>query len=382
MSKLRPVIHFWSSTEYGGFLQGLVRALNEGGDYRVSQRFLISEESYRRRRTAAGRIWLRFQQYIGYPLYLCWSLLKPGKADIVVVSSNTFYAPLLASFLHPQVIHLVYDLFPEALVMSGKIGSQSLLAGLIRRTTAATATRVKMNVLLGRRLEGYVCSTHEAAAPTCVIPVGADANLFGEPISQGDRVVKVLYCGNFGNLHDLVTFKGAMSKLSDEKTHPREVHWFFHCSGPKYGQLKEMSDRLDEHTNCTVYAGLPQQEWVRTMSDSHIALVTMVPGAEKVVMPSKTYSAMCAGQAILAIAPEESDLVDLIKEHDCGWWVEPGDVEGLVELVRKLPDMGDEVLRKRSNAHAAGHKFYSQEALAKQWMELFESLMQGPANDS
>jgi len=39
----------------------------------------------------------------------------------------------------------------------------------------------------------------------------------------------------------------------------------------------------------------------------------MAPGAEQVVMPSKTYSAMMAGQAVLAIAPEESDLVDLIK---------------------------------------------------------------------
>jgi len=29
----------------------------------------------------------------------------------------------------------------------------------------------------------------------------------------------------------------------------------------------------------------------------------MTPGAEQVVMPSKTYSAMMAGQAVLAIAP-------------------------------------------------------------------------------
>jgi len=35
-------------------------------------------------------------------------------------------------------------------------------------------------------------------------------------------------------------------------------------------------------------------------------------------MPSKTYSAMMAGQAVLAIAPEDSDLVDLVKVADCG----------------------------------------------------------------
>jgi hypothetical protein len=50
-------------------------------------------------------------------------------------------------------------------------------------------------------------------------------------------------------------------------------------------------------------------------------------------MPSKTYSAMMAGQAILAIAPEDSDLVDLIKAADCGWFVEPGDVAGLAAVI-------------------------------------------------
>jgi len=50
----------------------------------------------------------------------------------------------------------------------------------------------------------------------------------------------------------------------------------------------------------------------------------MTPGAEQVVMPSKTYSAMMVGQAILAIALVESDLVDLIKTAGCGWCVEPG----------------------------------------------------------
>ena len=45
------------------------------------------------------------------------------------------------------------------------------------------------------------------------------------------------------------------------------------------------------------------------MQSSQIALVTMSEGSQEVA-PSKTYSAMMAGQAILAVAPEDSDLVD------------------------------------------------------------------------
>ena len=72
------------------------------------------------------------------------------------------------------------------------------------------------------------------------------------------------------------------------------------------------------------------------MESADVALVTMVPGSETVVMPSKTYSAMMAGQAILAIAPEDSDLVDLIKAAECGWWVAPGAVAGLAAALDQI----------------------------------------------
>jgi len=90
----------------------------------------------------------------------------------------------------------------------------------------------------------------------------------------------------------------------------------------------------------------------------------MAPGAEQVeqvVMPSKTYSAMMAGQAVLAIAPGESDLVDLIKTAGCGWCVEPGDVDGLavaVEAIRSdtegLPGKARECLPLCTSALRAG----------------------------
>ena len=83
------------------------------------------------------------------------------------------------------------------------------------------------------------------------------------------------------------------------------------------------------------------------MQSSQIALVTMSEGSQEVVMPSKTYSAMMAGQAILAVAPEDSDLVDLIKASDCGWWVSPGDVNGFQECLVEIQSNQNLLLEKR-----------------------------------
>ena len=76
---------------------------------------------------------------------------------------------------------------------------------------------------------------------------------------------------------------------------------------------------------------------------------------------------MMAGQAILAIAPEDSDLVDLIKAADCGWWVEPGDVEGLARLLEAMSADPALLLAKRERAYCYAHAHFGQDALAKAW---------------
>ena len=109
-----PHITFWSSTELGAFMYDLC---DELGD--ANHRFFVSKTCYANADTGFAHLWLRVQQYVVYPVYLCGSLLFGKKADVVVVCTNTFYAPWLASFFHKRVVHLVYDLFPEALQMVG-----------------------------------------------------------------------------------------------------------------------------------------------------------------------------------------------------------------------------------------------------------------------
>ena len=113
--------------------------------------------------------------------------------------------------------------------------------------------------------------------------------------------------------------------------------FLFHCSGPKRQELVLFKNKNEEvlRDHLLVKEGLSNDEWVAVMQSCQIALVTMSEGAQEVVMPSKTYSAMMAGQAILAIAPENFDLVDLIKVADCGWWVSPGMLMGFKNVLLK-----------------------------------------------
>jgi glycosyltransferase involved in cell wall biosynthesis len=424
-------IRFWSSTEYSGFLAGLMRELSDAG-FDAQQCFQISEASYRSAKSAPARLWLRLRQYVVYPAQLCGVLLTerianglwriankrknrgelgellpsgsrrtsplpntdqslPAKlTDVCVVSTNTFYAPLLATYLHPNVVHLVYDLFPEAMIHSGKWREGTLKVRLVRWLTWQTLKRAQLNVFLGQRLQDYVESIHGAVPNAAIIAVGADQSLLGrrpksrsqEPDAHGDvtgnlnskpepkSYLTIFYCGNFGNMHDSETlFDCFRKKLEVRSQKFGGLAWRFHCSGPKRAALEAERAALPEDLQQQIElgGGLDQAAWVAAMEDADVALVTMVPGSETVVMPSKTYSAMMAGQAILAIAPEDSDLVDLIKAAHCGWWVEPGDVEGLARVVEAMSADPALLLAKRECAYCYAHAHFGQDALAKAW---------------
>ena len=386
-------INFWSSTEYSGFLEGLMREL-QAGSFAARQRFQISEASYRAAKSPVARLWLRVRQYLVYPAQLVSALfferIFRRQADVCVVSTNTFYAPLLATYLHPNVVHLVYDLFPEAMIHSGKWRDSSLKAKCVRWVTRKTLKRVRRNVFLGQRLKDYVVSIYGPVPDAAIIEVGADQSLFGNvENSKSERAEaesKVLYCGNFGNLHDSATlfdfWKRVGNSLKDEAESLEEVaqhfSWKFHCSGPKRAELIAECEGLPNglRGRIQIGGGLGQSDWVTAMKAANIALVTMTPGSETVVMPSKTYSAMMAGQAILAIAPEMSDLVDMIKAADCGWWVAPGDVAGLEKVLKTICSNPKETMKKRQHAHLYAHKHFGQDALAEKWQALFEDMIE------
>ena len=391
-------IHFWSSTEYSGFLEGLMRELR-GRGFDARQRFQIAEASYRAAKSPFARLWLRVRQYLVYPVQLVCTLLFERlfrqQADVCVISTNTFYAPLLATFLHPNTVHLVYDLFPEAMIYSGKWRDGSLKVKCVRWVTRKTLKRARRNIFLGQRLNDYVLSIYGLVPDSAIIEVGADQSLFGNVKNSKSERPKVeneiLYCGNFGNLHDSATlfdfWKRIGSRLKDYAESLEKVaqhfSWKFHCSGPKRAELiagceglpKGLRDRIQ------IGGGLGQSEWVAAMKAADIALVTMAPGSETVVMPSKTYSAMMAGQAILAIAPEASDLVDAIKAADCGWWVAPGDVDGLENLLETICSNPKEAMKKRQQAHRYAHEHFGQDALAGKWQTLFENMIETRGGD-
>jgi glycosyltransferase involved in cell wall biosynthesis len=368
----RPVIEVYSSVGGGAFFERMLREWESCGA-EVDRCHSVDEAEYRRRHGAAGRLALRWRMYGAYSWKCFRRALRPrNPPPIRVVTTNPFYAPAIVAKVagkRGSTINLLYDLFPEALIQAGRTRPDSRLSRTCAATTRFALRQCQATVFLGDRLRAYAEATYGPARRAAVIAVGADGLPFREhpplPLPP-DEMHTVLYSGVMGKMHDVET---VASVLPGAGAFP--IRWVFHAMGSGYSRLRARCGTLPR-----IQWGdpLPDSDWRRAMRSAAIALVTIAPGAERVVMPSKTYSALVAGQAILAVCPRQSDLADLVSRHDCGWVVEPGASAELEGLLARIASSPAEVLAKRQNAFAAGHRLYDMEPIARTWWALFEEM--------
>ncbi len=378
MAATKPSVEFWSSTEYTTFQPALARELQLRG-WPVAQRFAVDKNAYWHARGRLARLSLRFRCYGWYPLTLAREFARRTAPRIGVVCTNTFYAPrvaLAAAGKQTPVIHWVFDLYPDVMTAAGTIRANGLVERALRSTVRATFDRAAANVFLGESLRWHAEEKFGPIPRAEVIHIGADGKPFADtpPAPLPSGTLRLLYCGNLGRMHDVDTIAQVIASGL-----PDGVSVDFRGNGFGFRALEAALTASGNRSRVKLGGNLPGADWVAEMKAAHVALVTVRPGSEGLVMPSKTYSALVAGQAILAVCPIDSDLAALVRTHDAGWVIAPGDTEALKALLRRLAQTPSEVLAKRLNAWRIGHAHFDQAVLARQWDALLQTVAAGIA---
>jgi len=355
-------------------------ALLEQHGFTVHNVHVVRAEDYRRTTGRLPRLLLRLRLYVEYCFTVAWFMrVGPGRTTSVnIVTTNPFFMPWFVNVLSRQPqrtnICLLWDLYPEALIASGMVKAGSLRARCVAAITRRALLDSGATVILGTGMRDYVQSLYPSVRRPTVIPVGADGSAFKrDPLPRWERgqPLTILYSGAMGHMHEIDTlvryFQGPL---------PGAVRFRFHSTGVGYERLKAAIGSLPAVTTgqVTLAGTLDDADWTHEMLNAHIGLVTMAPGAERVVMPSKTYSAMAAGQAILAVCPPDADLAGVITKHDCGWVIPPDDVEGLARVIDQIGLDAPRLHVKRMRAYEAGQGPYETETVIEAWHELFRAM--------
>jgi hypothetical protein len=102
----------------------------------------------------------------------------------------------------------------------------------------------------------------------------------------------------------------------------------------------------------------PREDLSERLNEGDIGLVTQRKESAGCLVPSKAYGVMAAGRPVLFVGPRDSTTAQMISKHQCGWQVDPGDVDGLVNLLQSLSAKPELVGAAGRRAHDAFLRHY------------------------
>ncbi len=349
----------------------------------------VSEAQYRRWSAGSplARWWLRALGWVAHPVRLAWRLLVAPRGTTFVITTNPFFAPALATWIggwrKHRVVHYVFDLYPDALEAAGVIGVNGFRSRLIAALTRSTQRRCAGAVYLGAALQRHAEARHGRAAHSAVIDVAADESIFVATVRVKVPPLILHYGGQLGKMHDAASLAEAVRLLQRERE-AGAVAFDLRVGGAQASQLMVFAGL----PGVNVGPVLPAAEWRRRVQGLHVGLVSLTPPGARVCLPSKTYALFAAGLAVLAVAPEASDLARLVNDNGAGWVIdnsaggqeqaapENATVVGgrIAVLVRRLLKNPTEVRARGQAAAQAATTRYGRLSIRNHWQQFLANI--------
>ena len=339
------------------------------------------------RRTRVSRLWpkrIRGRAVNGllFCIRVFVRLLRfSRRGDLMLYTTEPPYLPILGWMVHrltgtPYIL-VLYDLYPDVLEELKVLSSGHPLVRVWRRLNSLAVRNAKEVIVLSHAMTVRVrrhcpeigdrlAVVPSWANPYAIRPREREANPFARRHGLEGKFV-VLYSGNQGRCHDLVTLLAAALLLR----HEPDVQFLFIGGGPQNDRLRELVADWGL-TNCRF---LPYQEpsvLPYSLSCADVAVVSLGIDAEGLVAPSKLYGHLAAGTPIAAITPRGSALQELVLNSGCGAWFANGDAETLAAWIRRLRDHPEEARRYGDAARNLLFASASPERVTRQYMALIQ----------
>jgi glycosyltransferase involved in cell wall biosynthesis len=314
------------------------------------------------RSTRFGRAGLagRAIDYASFYLAAFVMLLRRCRPGVVVVAMTdppliSVIAGLAVALRGGVLVNWLQDLFPEAAEVMG-----FRLARLTRAARNWSLRRAGTNVAIGElmraRVETIVPREAHSASAAVVIHNWALAE--EQPVADLGPAFVAGYSGNLGRAHDVATIAAAIRRMPD-------VSFTFTGGGARRGEVAALP-------NVTLRPYEPIESLAQSLASFDVHLVTLIPAAEGLIVPSKFYGIVAVGRPVIFVGARDGEVARLIEESGCGLVVQSGRPDDLVDAVRRLrddPALGNEMGRRGRELYV---KRFRSELAFDQWEQLLE----------
>lgn len=302
--------------------------------------------------------------------------------SLLLVTTNPPFLLWLAWFLRllrrRKYVLLIHDVYPDVAIKLGYMSEHGLFASTWRRMNRRTYRRASAIIVLGEAMRRMIQKSYTHLPPIYVIhswadgsqirPLAKELNPFVHRHGLEGKLV-VLYSGNLGQAHELETLVEAAERLKDL----HELVILFIGEGAKKAKLMAMVEER-QLSNVLFLPPVPYEELSYSLTAGDIGVVTLERGVEGLCEPSKLYGYLAAGLAILALVGEKSEVAEIVERYQCGYRLDPGDVDGVVETLRYLATHRGELEKMKRSARECLEHFYDRRLAVEKYLDIIRNL--------
>jgi colanic acid biosynthesis glycosyl transferase WcaI len=306
----------------------------------------------------------RLLRQLWFYLALMPLLMVKRRPQVFVVQTNpplaVFLVALASRLWRVPMIIIAMDIYPEVAEAHGMVNGSHTLGRVLQRIFRWSYRVAQRVVALGPVMRGRLISkgvsteriveisNWATGAPGVVR--GAANPLRSEWGLQGQFVL--VYSGNLGVGHEFETLLRGFDLA--RRSVPNSMLVII-GGGSRVSEVRELVAELKLAEFVQFSEFLPAARLPESLGLAELAIVTLRPGYEGLIVPSKIFSYMARGIPVMYIGPV-SDVNSYVSRSGCGIMLLNGDVKGVARAICDL--QADPT--KLASLGEAGKKYYDE----------------------
>ena len=291
-------------------------------------------------------------------------------ADVAFVVSpdlsHAFVGSVLARTIRVPLILIVQDVMPDAAIEMGMLKNRTAIAvsRWLARVNYALAQKI---YTLSEGMKARIGAITDDLEKIEIVPNTIDAEELAPRTGQRnafrDQFVPegafaVVHAGNMGEKQDLNLLLRTARRLLDRK----DIHFYVFGDGAGRAQFLKTKEewRLE---NVSLFPLQDRSLLPDMLYGADVCLVSQLPSAADVVVPSKLITSMGAGAMIVAACSADSETARLVGQSIGGLVTQASDDAALAEVILAMTRNEIDSRAYRENARAFAQGAYGRKAV-------------------
>ncbi len=285
----------------------------------------------------------------------------------------------LAKKLSPKkVIYNLQDIFPDSLVTSGICSTDSKLMIIGHKMENFTYRNADLIITITEDMKSNVVAKGIDPEKVKVVrnwidvnkvcPIKPENNKLFDELGLERGQFYVVYAGNLGKVQGVEVILKAAKLLINRNN----IRFVIFGNGSEEVSIRLYAQQLP---NVSIFPLQPMDRISEVYSLGNVSVVSCKPGTGGSGMPSKTWSIMAAGTAIIASFDLEGEMERTIQAAHCGLCVRAGDEKALADAICEMSNDPESVKKMAFNAREYAEKHVAKDQAVKQYIQYIENVV-------